>query len=138
MISEPTHLITANILKLPKRSIPARYVSLVLMFLLSGILHMVIDVASGIPWQDSGAIRFFCTQPLGIILEESAQAVYGSSPMLQRLCKPRMVWVRLLGYAWVLNFMVWTVPAYMYPLMSRTRSGMQDSFLPYSILGNLV
>lgn len=99
---------------------------------------MIIDVASGIPWGESGAIRFFSIQAFGILLEESIQALYSSSPTLQRLFKPRVSWRRTIGYAWVFVFMVWTVPVWMYPMMWRTESGMQDSVLPFSILAIFV
>lgn len=99
---------------------------------------MIIDVASGIPWKESGAIRFFIIQAFGILLEESVQALYSSNPTLQRVFMPRTAWCRTVGYAWFLIFMVWTVPGWMYPMMWRTRSGMQDSVLPYSILAIFV
>lgn len=67
---------------------------------------MIIDVASGIPWGESGAIRFFGIQAFGILLEESIQALYSSNPTLQRLFKPRILWCRTIGYAWVFVFMV--------------------------------
>ena len=99
---------------------------------------MAIDVASGIPWQDSGSIKFFCMQVFGIILEESIQAAYGLSPRLQRQFESRLWWFRVMGRAWVIAFMAWTVPGWMYPMICRTRSGMQDSILPFSILANLM
>lgn len=99
---------------------------------------MIIDVASGIPWGESGAIRFFGIQAFGILLEESIQALYSSDPTLQRLFKPRMSWCRTFQCASVFVFMIWTVPGWTYPMMWRTESGMQDSVLPFSILAIFV
>ena len=108
------------------------------MFLISGIVHLGIDISSCIPWQETGAIRIFCTQAFGILLAESARAMYLSNPLLQRLCEPYMSLVRTIGGASVFAFMVRTVPGYMYPMMRTTRGGMQDSILPYSIFANLL
>ena len=138
MVSAPTRFLVNDVFKLQAVHPTTRYIRLGLVFLISGIVHLGIDISSGIPWQETGAIRFFCTQAFGILLEESAHAMYLSNPLLQRLCEPHMSLARTIGGAWVFAFMVWTVPGYMYPMMRRTRSGMQDSILPYSILTNLL
>ena len=136
IISEPTRFIVRQIPQSPPSL--AQYLTLAVAFILSGTLHLVIDIASGIPWRESGAMRFFGTQVLGIMLEESLQAICSRSHTLKRLCEPHRQWIRVLGYVYVAAFMVWSVPGWIYPTLRRTRSGMQDSVLPFSILANFV
>ena len=137
IVSEPTRFIIHNVLNLPRNRLMTRYLSLCLTFLISGALHLVIDIASGISWQKSGAIRFFCTQVFGILIEEAWLTLYRWSPSLQKMCRSRVPWVKMIGRAWVAAFLVWTVPSYMYPMMRITRNGSKDSILPYSVLANL-
>ena len=138
IVSDPTNFILHNLLKLPRGSIFTRYSALMLHFFISGVLHAAIDVASGIPWHSSGAIRFFCTQVLGIVLEEVAQAVYFSTFDRSQLPTSPALWSRCLGYIWLAIFLSWSAPTWLYPMLYRTRSGMQDSVLPFSLLRALI
>ena len=132
VVSNPTNFIVSNVLQLRRGSLVSRYAVLMLHFLISGVLHAFIDLASGIPWLSSGAIRFFCTQGLGIVLEDVVQAIYflvfGRPPP----STPPTLWSRCLGHVWLALFLSWSVPTWLYPMLYRTRSGMQDSALPFS------
>ena len=103
-----------------------------LVFLISGLLHATIDLSAGIPWRASGAVRFFCTQALGIWLEEAVRALYVGWWLGSR---PVPGWTKIVGHVWVLLFLAWSWPAYMYPMLYRTREESTDSFLPFSVLG---
>lgn len=135
--SKPAQYIVVEVLRLPPTSLISRQLCFFLVFLISGLLHATIDVSAGIPWHDSGAVRFFCTQALGIWIEEGTAAVFcsvtGASEDAGR--PPR--WKRLAGYVWVVLFLAWSWPAYMYPMLYRTRANSEDSFLPFSVLGRL-
>ena len=134
IVSDPTNLIVYRLLKLPRSGLVSRYSALMLHFFISGVLHAVIDVASGIPWLSSGAIQFFCTQALGIMLEDFAQAMYCSAFGRSRLSTSPALWKRGLGYAWLVIFLSWSMPVYLYPTLYRTRDSTQGSVLPFSIL----
>ena len=114
-----------------------RYTTLLFHFLISGLLHLVIDIASGIPWHESGAVRFFVMQALGIIFERvvrfSYRTVFPSSHVNPRAA----LWIRIVGHVWVIVFLSWTVPGWMYPTLSRTRSDMEDSILPFSVFAHV-
>ena len=138
IVSDPTNFLVHRLLKLRRGSMISRYSALMLHFIISGVLHAVIDSASGIPWLSSGAIQFFCTQPLGIVLEEIAQAVYFSAFGRSQLPTPPALWSRCLGYVWLATLLSWSVPVWLYPMLYRTRSGMQDSVLPFSPLQALI
>lgn len=134
IVSDPTNLIVYCLLKLPCNSIVSRYSALMLHFFISGVLHAVMDVATGIPWLSSGAIQFFCTQALGILLEDSAQAMYYSAFGRSRVSTSPALWSRCLGYVWLVIFLSWSMPVYLYPTLYRTKGSTQGSVLPFSPL----
>lgn len=109
-----------------------RYLRLLNIFFFSGVMHLLIDIASGIPVHDSGALKFFLIQVAGILVEDifarSYKALFGSDHR-------QGVSERLLGYVWVFLFLSWSVPAYLYPILSR--SGPEHSTVPFSIVNKL-
>ena len=108
----------------------------ILAFWISGVMHFLIDLSADIPMRDSGAIRFFTIQALGIILEEVVQKAdrnvignFNQSVLL--------VWRRCIGYGWVLAFLSWSAPVYIYPTLLRTKRGEQESILPFSVISRI-
>lgn len=97
---------------------------LLLAFFISGLLHVLTDVGLGVRSGESGAVLFFCLQPLGIMIEEAAQTTLGGSlPAFVR---------KMVGYAWVIAFMTWSVPVWSFPHL---RLGMKAAdMLPVRIL----
>jgi hypothetical protein len=115
------------VLRLPKRGVLRRYVEVVIAFLISGVLHRLVDTALGISWDQSGAFRFFSMQPLGILIEEMAQGFWhwfsGTQASGTDGAKPGSgqpaTWKRLVGFAWWGFWMGWTLPVWMYPHIIR-------------------
>lgn len=54
----------------------ARYARWVTVFLISGCMHFLIDISAGIPANKSGALMFFCTQILGMAIEDMIIKIY--------------------------------------------------------------
>lgn len=96
-------------------------------------MHLGIDLSTGIPFRESGAVRFFTIQALGITGE---QAIIGALRSL--FCDSNhqipLVWRQRIGYCWVLAFLSWSAPAYIYPTLLRTKRGEEESMLPVSVL----
>lgn len=44
---------------------------------------------------------------------------------------------RATGFLWVGSFLVWSFPAYLYPMLYRSNSGLNDSVVPVSVVGLL-
>lgn len=131
------HFLSHDIFKFPRGTPVARYVRFLTVFLISGVAHLFIDTAAGIPSHESGAIQFFCMQVLGILIEELVAGVY------RRGCKTSgrrlpTLFEKLIGYAWVGAFLVWSVPAYMYPMLYRSTGGLNDTVVPVSVVTMLV
>lgn len=104
-------MLTHGALGIERLSTSARYLKLILTFMLSGILHTLAEFGGGLPVQQSGTMRFFVMQSLGIIFEDVLKAVSANeeSPVWHKAM------MRLLGYLWVGLFLVWTTPGWLYP-----------------------
>ena len=137
--SLPATFITYQILHLPQSNLIARCVRVFLTFLISSLLHQSVDVAGGVPWVESGALRFFCTQALGIVLELCVQAGYiyfetGNSKPHDSKQRTVSRWSRVVGYVWTAVFLIWSAPAFSYPVIRRNDGSENDISLPFSLI----
>lgn len=103
-----------------------RYLCLTLIFSLSGVLHVLAEYGGGRPFKRSGTMRFFLTQVLGIIIEDGV----GMIKILVLRGKESYPKVeKLIGYIWVILFLIWSTPAWLYPDLSQSQT---QPFLPFS------
>jgi len=139
--SIPASFITYSILRLPRRTLIGRLARIFLTFFISGILHTSVDIAGGMSWYESGSLRFFYMQALGIIMESCVEeALSGFAVQKAEVGSKSFVvpWARKLGYVWTAAFMVWSTPAYSYPAIRRAEGGASDVPLPFSIVRFLI
>jgi hypothetical protein len=94
-------------------------------------MHVVVDSGGAVPMAQSGALRFFCTQALGIIAEDGVQELYRRVFGNQ---KSRVG--KAIGYLWVLAFLSWSTPVWVYPV-ARTMKR-EDMMLTVNALRPLV
>ena len=138
-LNSPARFATYSLLGLRRGGLAGRYLSVALVFFLSGALHIFGDMTAGLRWYDSGVVQYFCAQALGLIIEDSAQAVYhfvivggiNSRSEKREVMGPPSLWQRVLGSVWVISFMAWSVPVYIYPMSRRDRG---QGVLPIRIL----
>ncbi|THD00160.1 hypothetical protein EYZ11_000351 [Aspergillus tanneri] len=76
LLTSNADVITSSLLRIPRDSKWARYPRVVIAFVLSGLFHTGMDVAFGISLDDSGALRFFFLQAVGILVENAFQSVF--------------------------------------------------------------
>ncbi|KAI3211286.1 hypothetical protein CBS147311_922 [Penicillium roqueforti] len=121
--------ITRDILGLTRRSLIARYMNVLIVFSCSGGLHLVLDIVQGIPAQESGAMLFFITAPLGLMIEDSVKALWKSfcGPS-QKIAKP--LWQRALGLTWSMAWLGVTSTGFFYPQMLRPQN---QALVPFSV-----
>lgn len=134
------HYVTHHTLRLSKGTLPARYISLLITFAVSGIFHALADVGTGLTWSESGSVSFFVTQALGIMVEDGVQAVYHSWRDKEAggaLTGTERLLTRYVGYFWVAVWMCWSGPDWFYPKLRHQTGGEWDKLLPFSILETL-
>ena len=131
--------LASRTLRFRKGSWAARYYNIFLTFFISGAIHCLTIFAAGFTLQQScGAFKYFCAQVLGIILEDSVQAVYRWIRGHRRNSqKQPPLWARLVGFAWVVLFLTWSTPAFIYPMLAAYKGEDRDEILPFSLLSTL-
>lgn len=89
----------------------------------------------GVPLSEVQVLQFFCAQVIGIMIEDGIQACYkltGEADKSNRGLSFALI--RCVGYAWVAGFLIWSSPAWFYPLAVRPAIAGQDRLLPFSIV----
>ena len=129
-ISSPAYYTTYSLLGLRKGGICARYACIFLTFGISGLLHIIEEYGGGVPLNQSGSMRFYCAQALGILLEDTVQAIFLSWAGHQH-----WRWTRAIGYVWVVLWIGWQSPAWFYPKLQNNTGSERDQILPFSVLG---
>ena len=126
--------ITNTLLRLPSGTIMSRYTHLFAVFWISGLMHALGDVAQGLPWQASTSIQFFCIPALGITVEDALLAALRPASSTRTTDSSRGWFFKTLGYLWVIVFMVWSTPIWIYPSSSRSEGGDKYQTVPFSVL----
>ncbi|KAI8933694.1 hypothetical protein NX059_009412 [Plenodomus lindquistii] len=128
-----TNFLTRQILKLPVPSLLERYTNNFLVFLLSGILHAVSANIMRLSVVESGAIPYFSSFALGMMLEDGVQALYNKFHV-SKSDKERKIanWEKVLGFSWVVFWMSLTSPWYMFP-SRRIVAGEAAWVLPFNL-----
>jgi hypothetical protein len=85
-------------------------------FFISGVIHLFLDLAIGIPLDKTGALVFFLVQPLAFALEDVAGCLSKRYQMLEG----NTVAKRLIGYIWMLLFCLWSWRPWAYPILRRS------------------
>jgi hypothetical protein len=129
-----------DVFKLPPgvRSIPVGYARLACAFAISGLMHLLMDMSIGLTIKTSGGLSFFCTQIAGIMFEDFVLVAYRRFRGYNRSHPSRAPPSRaqkFIGYAWVCAFVVWTLPAYMYPMVSLNNAEGSHAIVPVSLIG---
>jgi hypothetical protein len=130
-----SNFLTRDVLKLPRPSLLERYTNILLVFTMSGILHVFNDLSMGISLADSGAMLFFQSFALGFMLEDAVQYIWGRfgakfNTVEENSKSP--LWQRVVGFTWVMSWICATSPWYGYP---SNRLPVESRWLvPYSIV----
>ena len=104
-------------------------------------MHVGHDVGGAVEAR-GGAMHFFCTQFVGIVIEDAVQALfcYGQARKREgsKIGKAGLEneevasWKKWVGRVWVAAFFVWSTPTFQYPVMlAKRKTG--DEMLPFSV-----
>ncbi|CAG7921867.1 unnamed protein product [Penicillium olsonii] len=111
LLDSNSTFISCSILRIPAGTLWARYSRLILAFLLSGVVHVLMDLARGIPVLQGGSIPFFTIHAVGIMAEDLATHIGGIT-----FGEGRAWWKRTIGYLWVGLFILITTPMWSLPI----------------------
>ena len=123
----------ARFLHLPKHTLLNRYGRILISFFVSGLIHIGSDWGMTTHPSESGAMRFFMTEALGIMLEDAFQAAYYSLSGKQSQSQVP-TWHKVVGFLWLAVFQFWASPVWLYPQVRHIRFGV-DVLFPFLLLG---
>ncbi|KAF2106903.1 membrane bound O-acyl transferase family-domain-containing protein [Lophiotrema nucula] len=128
-LTVPARYITTKVFRLPRATIIQRYAYIMVVFQLSGLVHIVGDVAAGVDIKDSGVMQWFSVQALGFAIEDSVSWLWRI--LTGRRDDEARTWQKGLGFIWVVACFVWTMPVWTFPI-SRVSEG--EGILPFSLI----
>lgn len=131
--------IARDVLRLTRSSTLERYTNLSIVFLVSAIFHVIVDILQSIPMERSGSIPFYLAFIIGIMLEDGVQNLW------KRLQTPESgqdeekrssdivpLWKRAAGMLWVMLWLGVTSTWYFTPMIQSTNDDMQ--VIPFSVV----
>ena len=130
-----SNFLTHDLLHLPTQGILQRYTKLLFSFGLSGIMHIFADTGGGLSMRQSGALQFFCMQALGIMIEDGVQEIYKQFTKRKTGTIPSRS-ERIIGYTWVMIFLIWTSPVWVFPATLQMRE--EEAMLSLSAVKLLI
>ncbi|KAJ5611975.1 hypothetical protein N7510_005169 [Penicillium lagena] len=131
-----SNFVARNLLCLPRPSILERYINIFIVFLLSGMMHVFVDVSKGIAPQDSGAIAFFTSFTIGFIIEDGIQILWKRLWTSKDNNYPRgkvylSTWQKTVGFCWVMLWLSIVSTWYFEPMRQSTVD--QNGLVPFRI-----
>jgi hypothetical protein len=134
----PAKWFVFGILRLRRTSLTARYILAVVVFVLSGAMHVCGEIAAGVSFSESGVIQFFATQALGFAIEDATLAMWSrvTAPWTNHHGAHGTVrwWQKVFGFVWVIAWFAWSMPVWIYPASQRSNG---EGLLPFSIIDSL-
>ncbi|KAF3025774.1 hypothetical protein E8E14_014515 [Neopestalotiopsis sp. 37M] len=126
-VSGPADYIIDHIFQLRRGTLLSRYSRLLLAFALSGFIHHMGEIATGISVNESGQFVFFTAQAVGIMIEDAGMELYRRFG----LKLPRRLEYAV-GYLWVLLWMIFIGPYWYFPT-ARHMTKTWDTSMPFSV-----
>ena len=96
---------------------------------MSGLQHIVTDMASGMPLRNSGSIQFFVTHFFGILIEDTWQELWFRVGGMSNT-KATVT----LGFVWLFLFQVWSTPVWLYPMLVDRKGLEKERLLPFNFV----
>jgi hypothetical protein len=133
-----SNFIARDILHLPRSSTLERYTNLSIVFLISAIFHVVVDILQSIPMERSGSMPFYLAFIIGIMLEDGVQNFWKRLPTpdngqdkAKQSSDMVPLWKRAAGMVWVMLWLGVTSTWYFTPMIESTNDDMR--VIPFSV-----
>lgn len=132
-----SNFIARDILHLTRSSILERYTNIFIVFLISAIFHVLVDILQSIPMEMSGSMPFYLAFVFGIMLEDGVQNIWKrvQTPDIRQeeAQQPSGIvplWKRGAGMVWVMLWLGVTSTWYFTPMIQSTNDDLR--MIPFS------
>lgn len=138
-----SNYLARDILNLPRSSTLERYTNIFIVFLISAIFHVVVDILQSIPIERSGSMPFYLAFVLGIMLEDGVQEIWKRTRLsgtsreatVQLSTDITPSWGRAIGLIWVIMWFGVTSTWYFTPMIQSTTEDLR--MVPFSVANHL-
>lgn len=114
-----SNFLARDVLRLSRPSVLERYTNIYFVFLGSGIFHLICEIYLGATVSGSRAVMFFSSFAFGIMIEDGVQEIWrrfiADSPKKIRPESQVPPWQKIVGFTWVVLWLLITAPWYLYP-----------------------
>lgn len=117
------NFVSCDVFNLPRSSLLERHTNLFVVFFISSVFHVIVDIIQNVPMEYSGSIPFYLAFVPGIMLEDGVQQLW------ERLFPEKKAssqqaglpfWQRIVGFAWVMLWLGVTSTWYFTPMIQLT------------------
>ena len=127
-----SRFVVQDCLNIPRNSLVCRYSKILAVFFISGLIH------AGTTSYDydvlgSGSLQFYCTQVIGIIVEDAVQFLYFSYFPADNAKASTRWYHKIIGFIWFSIFITWSTPMWSYRVIRHQRPG-TGRMLPFSLV----
>lgn len=133
-----SNFIARDVLNLTRSSTLERYTNLFIVFLISAIFHVIVDILQSVPMERSGSMPFYLAFVLGIMLEDGVQNIWKrvqtSNDRHEKAKQSSGIvplWKRTAGLVWVMLWLGVTSTWYFTPMIQSTNDDLR--VIPFSV-----
>ena len=133
-----SNYLARDVLNLTRSSILERYTNLFIVFLISAIFHVVVDILQSVPIDKSGSMPFYLAFVAGIMIEDGAQEMWkfassrsSRGVTTEVLPGPTPLWRNAIGGLWVTLWLGVTSTWYFTPMIQSTSEDLR--MVPFSL-----
>ncbi|KAF4965145.1 hypothetical protein FSARC_7012 [Fusarium sarcochroum] len=111
-----SNFICRDLLRIPRPSLVERYLNITMVFLASGLFHVVTDTFNWAPPYKLPTMAFFGAFAIGIMIEDAVQVLCRQITGVNTRDEKQRVplWHKLVGYVWVSLWLTLTTSWYLY------------------------
>lgn len=133
-----SNFIARDVLNLTRSSILERYSNIFIVFLISAVFHVIVDIVQSIPMQSSGSMPFYLAFVLGIMIEDGVQDIWkrvqapnNGQEKSKQSSDIVPLWKRAVGMVWVMLWLGVTSTWYFTPMIQSTND--DTRMIPFSV-----
>lgn len=117
------NFVSRDVFNLPRSSILERHTNLFVIFFISSVFHVIVDLIQSVPMEYSGSIPFYLAFVPGIMLEDGVQQLWERLFPEKRASSQQAeppFWQRIVGFVWVMVWLGITSTWYFTPMIQLT------------------
>lgn len=132
-----SNFIARDVLHLTRSSMLERYTNIFIVFLISAMFHVMVDILQSVPMERSGSMPFYLSFVFGMMLEDGVQNIWKRVQAPENWQEVKQssgivpLWKRAVGMVWVMLWLGITSTWYFTPMIQSTNDDLR--VIPFSV-----